>query len=69
MIVEEFGESAGANATCKNWYKRSRCLKDSERPGRFEKFEDEERQHPLDQNSTQAERKGTTRNRATLVFP
>jgi len=60
MICSALGKGAVTHTTCKNWYKKFRegdfNLKDKERPGQPQKFEDEELQYLLDQNSTQTEK-------------
>jgi len=57
MICYALGKGAVTHITCKNWYKRFHGgdFKDIKYPG--QKFEDEELQHLLDQNSAQKEKK------------
>ena len=61
IICSALGESALTHKTCKKWFQRFRNgdfdLSYRERPGQPKKFEDEELEQLLEENSTQTEKK------------
>ena len=59
MICSDLGEGAVTHKTCKKWYQRFRDgnfdISDRERPGQPKKFNDDELQQLLDENSAQTQ--------------
>ena len=59
LLVEAYGEHAPTQKTCERWFARFRSgdfdVEDKERPGQPKKFEDEELQALLDENSCQTQ--------------
>ncbi len=57
LLVEAYGEQALSETTCRDWFRRFKNndydLKDKQRPGQPKKFEDEELEALLDEDSCQ----------------
>lgn len=60
LLVETYGEHAPSIRTCETWFRQFKSgdfnVKDSERSGRSQKFEDEQLQELLDDDPTQTQR-------------
>ena len=60
MLVEVYGESAPSDKSCREWFRRFQSgdfsVEDKERSGQPKKFEDEELETLLDQDSCQTQK-------------
>lgn len=61
LLVETYGEHAPSIKTCETWFRQFKIgdfdVKDKERSGRRQKFDDEELQELLDEDPTQSQQK------------
>lgn len=59
MIVEVYGESSLGETTCRDWFRRFKSgdfdVEDKKRPGPAKKFEDQELEARLDEDSSQTQ--------------